>query len=164
VSITQERLKEVLDYNIDTGMFTWKEEHNPKIRDHLMAGTTRKDGYVLIGIDKKRYYSHRLAWLYITGKNGNIIDHVDMNPSNNSFNNLRNTTMTGNSRNRQKPRSDNQSSSDTPGVAFNKNNNSWRVRIKLNKKTIEGGSYKDYSVAKLVCLSLRREHFKENTL
>lgn len=64
--ITQERLKEVLNYDPDSGAFTWKIDRGPS-RVGLLAGGIGHKGCVRICIDLKLYFAHRLAWLYING-------------------------------------------------------------------------------------------------
>lgn len=49
--------------------------------------TTRKDGYVRIRINKKRYLLHRfLKGVHLI--KGKVVHHLDSNPSNNSLENL----------------------------------------------------------------------------
>ena len=65
--ITQEKLKESLHYNQDTGVFTWNELRSG-IKKSLIAGSMLLSGYVHIQIHGKFYLSHRLAWLYVYGE------------------------------------------------------------------------------------------------
>lgn len=67
--ITQARLKEILHYNPETGVFTWKIRTSKRIRIGYEAGWVvhRKAAggkkYRVIGADGATYLSHRLAWL-----------------------------------------------------------------------------------------------------
>lgn len=82
-SITQERLKEVLDYDSSTGIFTWKKNGS-------ITGTLNSYGYVIIKVDGIPHRAHRLAWLYVYGDTiPEVLDHIDSNRSNNSIDNLR---------------------------------------------------------------------------
>lgn len=63
--ITQEKLKEILKYDQKTGDFIRiKKTSKPSIVGSI-AGTKGKNGYIQMGINKKRYYAHRLAFLYM---------------------------------------------------------------------------------------------------
>ena len=98
--LTQERLRKLLHYDLETGRFTWKIKPNRNIAIGSVAGSMRKDGYVLISIDGVRYYAHRLAWLYIVGEWPDYnIDHKDTSPKNNSWLNLRDATQSVNIQN-----------------------------------------------------------------
>ena len=55
-----------------------------------VAGSKRKDGYSLIQINRVKYLFHRLVFLYMTGEfPEEEVDHIDGEPSNNSWVNLR---------------------------------------------------------------------------
>lgn len=89
-NLSADRLREVVDYDPETGRFTWRVSTSRKIVVGSQAGTSRKDGYRVIRIYGTNYYAHRLAWLYVTGSWPNqTIDHRDLDPSNNRFGNLR---------------------------------------------------------------------------
>ena len=88
-AISQSRLKEVLDYNEFTGEFKWLKSLNSRCQVGAVAGSICRNGYVLIGIDGYTYSAHRLAFLFMTGKIPEIIDHVNGVKSCNRWNNLR---------------------------------------------------------------------------
>lgn len=103
--LTQARLKELMSYDPNTGIFI-REQNRGKTMKGSIAGTTRHDGYVTVFIDGHRYLTHRLAWLYMTGEwPETVIDHIDRNPSNNSFSNLRDVSQSVNMQNIREPRS-----------------------------------------------------------
>lgn len=92
--ISAERLKEVLDYNPETGVFRWKIYANKNVA-HIGSEAgfiqTHKTGQRRkIGVDKKKYMAHRLAWLWMTGEWPPFeIDHEDTDGLNNQWVNLR---------------------------------------------------------------------------
>ena len=97
MSLTQARLKALLDYDPETGVFTWRErvDARPQWNGHY-AGTTAggidkrpRRSYLKIRIGGKLFYSHRLAWLWMTGYWPAEIDHRDCDGLNNRLDNLR---------------------------------------------------------------------------
>ena len=108
--LTREFLKSVLSYDPETVVFTWKKRSDvPKEwntrRAGKQAGFKEKNKhtfYIRIRINKRIYYSHRLAWLYMTGsfpESGLQIDHIHGNGLNNRFANLRVVTNRQNTTN-----------------------------------------------------------------
>lgn len=98
--ITREQLKQLLEYDPNTGTFTWLSCKAGQVQPGAAAGHIRKDGYASIKIGGKAYKAHRLAWLYMTGNWPEEIDHRDRDPSNNRWENLREATHAENCRNR----------------------------------------------------------------
>ena len=100
--LTQQRLKEVLQYDALTGVFT-----NRKSRAHAKAGAVaghlNHDGYRLIKIDGCRYFAGHLAWLWVTGSWPIAeIDHRNRERGDDRFSNLREASRSQNCAN--KPR------------------------------------------------------------
>lgn len=96
--LTSEDLRQLLVYDPATGDFTWLprlgNERGTKIFNSRfagkIAGRKKLTVYKEIAIDSKLYYSHRLAWLYMTGAWPSIqIDHINGNKTDNRFANLR---------------------------------------------------------------------------
>jgi hypothetical protein len=123
--LTAERLREVLHYNPETGVFTrLKTEKNWRSGD--IAGGFRA-GYIQIRVDGAKYSAHRLAWLYAYGVNPiDEIDHIDGNKSNNALSNLRQATHAENQQN--KPIQKNNSSGFV-GICWHKGSGKWHAKI-----------------------------------
>jgi len=128
--LTQARLKEILDYNPETGLFYRKISTSMRPRIGVAGGKCSR-GYIRIKVDGEMYYGHRLAWLYMTGEwPKDQIDHVDGIKSNNRFHNLREANKSQNMQNQKKARSGN--TSGLLGVGWHKTAKKWRARIVVN--------------------------------
>lgn len=136
--LTQERLKQLIDYDPDTGVFTWK---GPSRFSGEESNCYNVYGYKVIGVDGKRYQASRLAWLYMEGYwPEHEIDHINRDPSDNRWCNLRHTSKQCNVRNRGVNKNN---TSGVTGVSRNSRNGRWYVEI-LDKNV---GSYKNLDQA-----------------
>jgi len=102
-ALTPERLRELLVYETETGVFWWRKSgrgRNPS----LPAGTVKPAGkhvsYICIKIGDFQYRAHRLAWLYVYGSwpSGHI-DHINGCGIDNRIKNLRDVDPAANGRN-----------------------------------------------------------------
>ncbi len=101
LELTAERLHEVLNYNPETGLFTWRVCMGNRAMAGAVAGTPHANGCIHITVDRQIYKAHRLAWFYMTGEWPTAeVDHRDMNGSNNRWLNLRMATKSQNMANR----------------------------------------------------------------
>ncbi len=142
--ITQKRLKELLNYNPETGAFIRLVSIGGQPSGAVIKGKD-KQGYVVMRVDGKVYKAHRLAFLYITGRfPEHHVDHIDHNRSNNIFSNLRKCTDEMNSKNRCL---DVNNSSGFCGVSWDSQENKWCAYININKKRINLGRYHDKNLA-----------------
>lgn len=125
--LTQERLKEVLYYNEDTGIFT--KLASSSIYDHstigIIVGYIEKNGYRRIQIDGVRYSAHRLVFFYLYNKwPEHQVDHLDHNKDNNCLANLKEVTHLENQKNRSLNKNN---KSGVSGVSFYQNK--WKAFI-----------------------------------
>lgn len=87
--LTYEKVRELFDYDPETGILLWKKPKYGRRKNGVAGGLDNK-GYTQVTYNKKKYLVHRLAFLWMKGYNPeNNIDHIDRNPSNNKWNNLR---------------------------------------------------------------------------
>lgn len=100
--LTYERLKSLVVYEEETGVFRWLATTRATKAGEV-AGGTRANGYVALTIDGVTFYAHRLAWLW---KNGtwpkNHVDHINGDRADNRIANLRDVTVSHNSHNTQR--------------------------------------------------------------
>jgi hypothetical protein len=110
-------------YCESTGLLTYKIKRG-KILPGTIAGTLALNGYVTVGVDKKKHYAHRIIWemLYGTIPAGTQIDHINGNRSDNRLCNLRLASNHENSKN-QKRKSNN--SSGFTGVSWDSQTQRW---------------------------------------
>ena len=97
--ITANRVRELLDYDPDTGVFRWRVDKGA-VKAGDVAGSPSMHGYWKIKIDGTLFLAHRLAWLYVHGGFPSVIDHRDRDGRNNKIANLRIATNTQNQANR----------------------------------------------------------------
>jgi hypothetical protein len=159
--LTQEYLKSILEYNPETGIFTWIK------RNGNIAGSFKKsNGYVIIRINKKDYRSHRLAWLYMTGSWPiYIIDHINgINiPNFNAFSNLRELTYRGNSQNSNNKKY-NTNTSGYRGVYLKKSTGKYFALIYINRKQTHLGYFLTPEEASIVHEAARLEYYMEELI
>ena len=157
--LTQEYLKEALDYDPETGVFKWRMDrpssHFPdwrgrngwskNISSDLIAGSPSKPtkrnplSYLIIGLSGKNYKAHRLAWLYVYGEwPSEDIDHINQNTLDNSIDNLRLSVDKLNHRNRTKYRNN---KSGIPGVSFYTRLQKWQAE---GQQIIDGKRVRHY--------------------
>jgi hypothetical protein len=98
-TLTQARLKELLHYDPETGVFTWRVTRS-RTKAGSVAGTVKGDGYLSIGISRKYYRTQRLAWFYVYGVwPDGVIDHINRDIYDNRIANLRDVSVGVNAQN-----------------------------------------------------------------
>jgi hypothetical protein len=165
LSLSAERLRELLHYDYETGVFTWRRRthtfrlsFNTRLAGHG-AGRWDKFGYGRIGIDYSEYLIHRLAWLYMTGEwPAACIDHIDCNPANNKWSNLRQATVSQNGWNQ---RLHSKNTSGFKGVSFHKSSGRYRADIQLNGKQMSIGAFNTPEEAHKAYCEAALEHYGE---
>lgn len=141
-----DRLKELLSYCPDAGIFTWNKTLSNRTKAGEKAGSPNSKGYVSIKIDGKQYKAHRLAWYctYNTDPGEFEIDHKDLDKGNNRILNLRLVTRKQNNENTPKQCNN---TSGVRGVFFHKGYKRWVAYIYHNKKRIHLGNHKEFDDA-----------------
>jgi hypothetical protein len=150
--LTHERLRELLAYDPDTGVFTWLQSKGTRVTGKP-AGYVCGDKGIYIMIDKKGYRAHRLAWFYMTQEwPDDQVDHIDRNQNNNAWANLREATAAQNSQNTSRSY---RSVSGVKGVIWDKQEHMWKAMITCNKVVHVLGHFSDVPTAATAVASAR---------
>ena len=130
--LTAEELREIIDYSSQTGIFYWRKHRN-KDKIGTRAGRLGPDGYRRISINGVAFTEQRLAWLYVTGEWPIfIIDHDNDDKADNRFENLKDTSWSGNNLKRKlHPRN----TSGSTGVSQHKSGR-WRASLYFNGRQV----------------------------
>ncbi|MBN5205363.1 HNH endonuclease [Serratia marcescens] len=135
-----DHLYSVLNYDKDTGQFTWKANKG-KMKSGQPAGSVMRTGYVRIFVDRKPYLAHRLAWAFFNGEHPDgYIDHVNGNRCDNRITNLRIATHQENIWNSECSKSN---KTGLKGVHFNARDKKFIAQITVNGKRKCLGSFEN---------------------
>jgi hypothetical protein len=160
--LTAERLRALLSYDPETGVFTRRVGRSGG-RGRAKAGQVagfvrdRSKGYICICLDCRPYRAHRLAWLYMTGAWPTAqIDHIDGVRDNNRFANLREASNAENGWNGRRHKD---STSGFKGVT--RAGTAWKAQIKVSGLFIYLGRFKTPEAAHAAYVAAAQEHFGE---
>ena len=141
-------LHALLEYDPESGALTWKPRPRTRGWRPDISGrvdNTLDNGRARIGVLGGRYLAHRLIWCMMTGSWPLYqIDHINGNPSDNRWSNLRQVTNQENCRN-QKRRANNRSG--VTGVIWRKDHSLWTAQIQANGKRVHLGFFKTKDAA-----------------
>src|SRR5215472_932811 len=135
--LSPELIKSYFDYSPETGQLRWIDRPARRIHIGDIAGFPDDQSRIKIGIGGKEYFAHRIIWVWVTGKwPDKEIDHINENPSDNRWANLREATPSQNHRNRGKQRNN---TTGYKGVTFVRARNKYVAGVKLNGKRYNVG-------------------------
>ena len=153
--LTQERLKECLSYDPDSGDFVALVDRRLYKAGDVFR-TVNSSGYIRIRIDGVYHYAHRLAWMYVHGEWPPAdLDHINRNRVDNRLSNLRLATRRENLRNRSASRS---SATGVKGVDYHEGMKKYRVRIRSEGRRITIGYFGSVEEAALAYEKAAAEH------
>lgn len=174
--LTQEIIRELLDYDPETGVMTWKErdgewfksDRDCKAWNARWAGreagscraTRANYGYARkeLVILHTTYLYHRVIWLWMTGEwPKDHIDHINRDATDNRWRNLRLTDACGNNLNKSMYRNN---SSGFSGVLWRKDRKRWEAAVRVGGKIHHLGCFveDDLESAAKAVEDFRREH------
>lgn len=158
VDLTADRLRELFDYDQQTGVFVRKRSIKGGFRVGDIAGTNNGRGYIVISVDGKKYVAHRLAWLYVHGEwPKQRIDHINGEPQDNRLANLRDVSQQVNLQNVRRATS--RSLSGMLGAHWDGRRGLWSARIRADGRTVFLGRFNTPDAAqKAYLLAKRRLH------
>lgn len=152
MDLTQERLRYVVSFDADTGIFTRLTKAAQCVTLGEVAGGLDTQGYVRINIDGKKYLAHRLAWLYEKGTwPRSCIDHINGDRKDNRMKNLREASHSQNMQNQSMKNG-------SVGTCYHKAIKKWQSYIYVNRRQIQLGYFETQEQAHSAYLNARRSN------
>lgn len=157
MSLTQSELQSTVSYEPETGNFRWIVSKQG-VTIGQIAGSALKAGYKRVLIKGQLYQTSHLAFLYMTGSFPPIdkeVDHIDRNPSNDSWTNLRLVNRFQNRWNRGIHKNN------TSGVKGVRqiHNGRWKAYIRVNGKGIHLGYFDTLEEAAIIRHEAEQKHY-----
>lgn len=157
--LTAQRLRELVHYDPETGVFTRRVSTANSAQIGQRAGCHNSDGYLQFCVDGRNRRSARLAWLYMTGQWPDQIDHINGIRDDDRFSNLRNVSPRVNQLNRGNPAGN----FSTKFSGVDRHGPGWRAVIEVNGKRARGKSRSTKSEAEEDYLRMKIDHFRAQT-
>ena len=171
MKLTTEIIRELLDYDQHTGIFTWRvrsrewfgydrdwKRWNTQLAGHT-AGTVSKNahGYprLRIRVLGKIHHASRLAFIWMGEPLPEQVDHDDGDSLNNRWANLLASSAAENQKNMSMSRAN---TSGVTGVYWNKSKGKWLSQCRLNGKQIYLGLFDDIDEAASAVSKYRAEN------
>lgn len=137
-------VRSILDYDPETGVFTWAKDRFGGVVKGSVAGGKHKDGYleVRVAAYRQRHLLHRLAFIIMTGDwPVGQVDHANGIRHDNRWINLSDASKAENMRNRCLGR---HNKSGVMGVHWSNTHLRWVARIDRDKVKYGLGSFADF--------------------
>lgn len=155
--ITQERVKELFDYDEVTGDLIRRiaKANQPK---GTIAGSVNSKGHVNVAVDGRMWTAHQIVFVWHHGWLPPEIDHENRVKTDNRIGNLRPASSTQNKGNIGLLRNN---TSGYRGVSFNNRSGKWHTQIKIKGKQTYLGRFDTPEQAALRYNEVAREYFGE---
>ena len=133
-----ELLNEMFEYR--SGDLYWKVDKGPLAMRGSKAGCTNSEGYVTVGLNRRRYLAHRFIWAMHGNDPVPLLDHINGDKTDNRIENLRigNPEM-----NMQNMRLRKDSTSGIKGVSWHKQSCKWIGQVWHRNQIYKAGSFPD---------------------
>lgn len=157
--ITFEEASNLLDYDPNLGLLTWREKPSKRVLLSAKVGHLEKHGYMTVKLHGRKYGYHRIAWLLFYREwPKNQIDHKDQDPTNNRISNLREANSAQNLQNRKTPKNN---TTGVKGCSWSPAYGQFRVRFQKDGKSIHVGYFNSIEEANIAAKIARSKHFGE---
>lgn len=161
MTLTVEKLKESVHYDPITGVFIRIKKTSNRIKIGDVAGSKDHYGYLRFNVQSKVYKAHRLAWLYMTGDWPKLeIDHINCNPADNRFDNLREANRTKNMQNQRHAKG----FSKTGVLGASPQRGRYKAQIQVNGNKQHIGMYATPELAHSAYLAAKRQFHEGCTI
>ena len=153
--LTYEQARALFVYDPITGVLTNRIDRCATSRMGDVAGTLEKNGRRRVNVDHTIYLVHRVIWLYMTGTwPKNVIDHIDGDPTNNVWGNLRDVPMSVNMQNQKRHHRSNK----VGLIGVDAHNGRWRAQIVIDYTKKHLGMFDTPEEAHQAYLDAKRKH------
>ena len=158
-TLTIERLRRVVSYDPETGVFRWKVRRGGSAKEGTIAGALIAAGYRKIVIDDRQYRANRLAWLYVYGRwpDGEV-DHKNNIRHDDRLINLREATDEGTSQNAKLGKNN---TSGFKGVTWHSQRGKWKAQISVDHRCVHLGLYNNVEDAHAAYCAAATRYFGE---
>lgn len=142
--ITADEVRRLLDYDPETGVFTWRVTLSDRTPAGSVAGSS-SSGYRRVCICRRYYMAHRLAWLYVHGVwPPEEVDHINRVRNDNRISNLRLVSRSENAQNVGLKRTN---TSGVTGVNWHAHSKKWRAAIRVPGVKLQLGVFSCFAQA-----------------
>ncbi len=137
--LTLKNIKEIFDYDAETGVLRWKIKPGIRAKSGAATGSPGSHGYLQSVFCGKDYLTHRLifAWFHERWPKDQI-DHINGIRADNRIANLREVTHGENHKNQRIYKNN---KSGCSGVCWDKRDNKWQAKINVDNKQIYLGLF-----------------------
>lgn len=163
--IELDRLKEIMKYDPETGVFTYLVNRGRQRKAGDVVGFVSPKsfhnggGYRIISVDGREYSAHQLAWFYVYGIwPKDCIDHINTIRDDNRITNLREATHSQNMANRSTYANN---TSGLKGASFHKKARKWVSCIQKEGEYIYLGLHETKELAHAAYCNAARNLFGE---